>query len=465
MPATRITPTETFFLFIGSGVSVGNTQKLKVAGTAYVHKLLESGPKNWDLIAELLENPLLKGVAIKLTNNTYNSIVHEIYEDQSKRIIAALAKVPHVAVVHEAVLAGENEPESLGSPWRINDHDLTEEDPDYYMIRDAFFGEASEETRNRVNELLRLNRINIVPYQTNAELTMLVSSFIDDNENNLLFRVYVPSGRLYAAEAEKLLSLFRDWLNQTGRKAVRQDGYGTASGQVYEFFGTGPLAPGQLSLQFSDFAAFLSMCADNADGAIEQLIASGVEPMKAPGIVARYGRDVRRLHLDLKHERETRMLSIQQSFESELLEERLTAELSQVRADLTGALENLVPAVSTLAPVLPGVTLDRVGTINFTVNQQIIDRIERSVIQNVNGTAHLGPEAHELLDLVAKYADEYRPSLESDVHELEDSQARRSDRLSAKQRIKGFLFSLSGKLEDTALAILQSYIESKLHSS
>jgi 5-methylcytosine-specific restriction protein B len=34
-----------------------------------------------------------------------------------------------------------------------------------------------------------------------------------DDKPGLLFRVYVPSGRLYASEADKMLSLFRDWVS------------------------------------------------------------------------------------------------------------------------------------------------------------------------------------------------------------------------------------------------------------
>jgi hypothetical protein len=52
--------------------------------------------------------------------------------------------------------------------------------------------------------------------------------------------------------------------------------------------------------------------------------------------------------------------------------------------------------------------------------------------------------------------------LQSDALELEDPDARPADRLGAKQRLKGFLFKLSGRVEDTALGILQKYIESKV---
>ena len=57
------------------------------------------------------------------------------------------------------------------------------------------------------------------------------SSVNDDiTDPNLLFRVYIPSERLYAAEAGRLLDLFRDWLATTRGHGIRQSGYRTASG-------------------------------------------------------------------------------------------------------------------------------------------------------------------------------------------------------------------------------------------
>lgn len=87
---------------------------------------------------------------------------------------------------------------------------------------------------------------------------------------------------------------------------------------------------------------------------------------------------------------------------------------------------------------------------------------EGIVVQNIQGTTNINPEAKELLNLVKRFGAQDMVALESAVHELEDPDGRASDRLGARQRLKGFLLQLGGKVEDTALAILQSYVQNKL---
>jgi hypothetical protein len=49
--------------------------------------------------------------------------------------------------------------------------------------------------------------------------------FTEASPGRLLLRIYIPSERLYAAEARRILSLFRDWLITVRRRRVRQSGY------------------------------------------------------------------------------------------------------------------------------------------------------------------------------------------------------------------------------------------------
>ena len=357
--------------------------------------------------------------------------------------------------VHEAILTGEPSIELVG----YDDHESSET---YYAKEpNPYFSAPEESIRNKVSQLFEKCGINVVPYQTNAELSVLSSAFIDDNENNLLFRVYVPAGRLYAAEADKLLSLFQDWLSRAGRHHIRQDGYRTVSGQVYEFFGDASLAHGQLTREFDEFSGFVELCAEDSAAAIDFLLQTGVNRRSAADMVIRYGKEVRRLNLDLKYERESRMLAIKHSLESEIIEADNEASMSQVNE----LIEALVPRAGGMtpmgllaltSPVSPG------GPVTVNISQQIVNAVESTVVQNIQGTTNISPEAKELLGLVEQFGGQNTTVLESAVHELEDQDARLSDRLGAKQRLKGFLIQLGGKVEDAALTILQRYIESKM---
>jgi hypothetical protein len=127
-------------------------------------------------------------------------------------------------------------------------------------------------------------------------------------------------------------------------------------------------------------------------------------------------------------------------------------------------LEAAVPGPSDLSAALEPASVGAVAAsqTRITINQQIIQSVEGTVAQGLQGTLNLDPQAHELLDLVRRFGGAEAAALESALHELRDEDARNADRLRAKQRLKAFLFKLGGKVEDTALAILQKYIESKL---
>jgi hypothetical protein len=298
-----------------------------------------------------------------------------------------------------------------------------------------------------------------MPYRTNAELSVLAESFVDDNERNLLFRIYVPTGRLYAAEADKLLNLFRQWLTQVKKQRIRQDGYSTAAGTVYEFFGDHSAADLQLGAEFGHFSNFLDKCVDNPALARQELIGVGLDNSVSTTLVEKYGREAQRLNLDLRHELENRTLALRHMLENDLL------TVSQHGADNSGLLDRLLakpasaPLAALLGDVVDSAALQAQSTI--TITQQIINA-EGAIIHNLSGTQHYGVEAQDLLALIELFGGTNRDVLQSAVHELEDENARPADRLNARQQIKKFLLGLGGKVGTGALAVLQKYVENKL---
>ncbi|MGW2677154.1 hypothetical protein [Streptomyces sp. NPDC001436] len=447
-----------YFLLIGSHDQDFSANKLKVAGVRYRRKSLYSEPPNWEKIIQILEDPSLTAVIVKLTSNVFDCIVQSRYAEVSRRLFEALGKKPHLVMVHSSVLDGAAE--ETESPM---EHDEEGFDHESYMefVRRTYLAPPDAETRECVLGILARSGVSLTPYVTNAEMVTLAGSFIDDHERNLLFRVYVPSGRLYASEADKLLRLFHDWLTQVGRYAIRQDGYSTAAGRVYEFFGDEVLVSSEMTRQFSDFSNFLDLCAKDPDAAESELFSRGVERRSAADIVVRYGKSVRRINTDLRHERESRILAIRHRLESELLD--MVEGVSG--GELASMVESLVPGAATVAP-LQALSSFAAGAVTagatVTINQQIFHHVEGTVLQNVQGTVNLGAEAKELLALIASHGGRDAASLETDVHELEDLDARQADRLGAKARLSGFLVRLKDSVEGAGLAVLQKYLESKL---
>ncbi|MEE4588057.1 MULTISPECIES: hypothetical protein [Streptomyces violaceusniger group] len=449
------------FLLIGTDDREFSVNKLKVAGIPYRRKSLYSHPQNWERIIQLLEDPSLTAVLGKLTPPLFRIIAGSRgHADVAQRLFEALGKKPHMIFIHASALDGDEN----------DDYSPAHEDEDPHVhetyvdwLRRTSFAPPSEEIKNTVLALLDAAKVSLTSYSTNAEMSTLSGSFIDDYESNLLFRVYVPKGRLYAAEADRLLALFHDWLTQVGRHSVRQDGYSTAAGRVYEFFGDATLLPQEMSQQFNEFSNFLDLCASDPDAAEDELSNKGLARTSATDIVTRYGRSVRRINTDLRHERETRMLAIRHRLESELLD--ISEGEYADSADLDSFVNSLTPnpsAANTFGAISPTSAPPVTSGTTINVNQQIFQNLRGTVIQNVQGTVHLGPEAKELLQLIASHGGTEAGDLESAVHELEDSDARQAERLGAKAKLGAFLMRLRDTVEAAGLATLQKYLESKL---
>ena len=268
----------------------------------------------------------------------------------------------------------------------------------------------------------------------------------------------MPTGRIYAAEADRLLGLFREWLTKVKNLHIREDGYSTGRGKVYEFFGDKGVNSVALAEQFDDFSQFLDRCVDSPEDAVSSLAKMGVEERTAIDIVRRYGVESKRLQLDIRHAREAKLLSIQHRLESELMGEVDNDAVAGLVAGLVPAGNSLASALSQSAVAgLPGAQSDK----PIIVNQQIIGSVEGIVAQELHGSAEFGIEAAELVKLAEKFGGADALALQSAVYELEDEDARPVDHLGAKQQLKAFLYKLGGKVGDKTLEILQRYVESK----
>lgn len=285
-----------------------------------------------------------------------------------------------------------------------------------------------------------------------------------DDRAGLLFRVYIPSERLYASEAQRLLSLFRDWLIAIRRQGVRQDGYRTASGEMFEFFADTAVVQSDRRELFDSFSDFLTLCAENPPAAADLLAAAGLGRASSDELVARYGRDVRRLQVDLRHERERRMLTIRQGLEEQLLESGVdlrTIPISQINE----MVESLVPGPS--APeslmLLAAPWMARpMAPVTVNISPQIISAMESIIVQNVQGNVHLEPQARDIIELIDRFGGQESALLESAVRELEDADAPRDDRSAAKRRLKNFLRQLAGTAHVVGIDLLERYLESKM---
>lgn len=441
-----------FFLFLGDSDREGPASKLKASGIEYKKKRLESRLENWNSIFGYLESENIAGALVKLNGTTYTLMSQPAYGEAVDRLFSILHRIPHIVFVHESLLIADSNVDPA----------LNVEEDDHNLFN--YFVPPEPSVRDHVNGLMERYDLNVIPYRTNAELSVLASSFIDQNEKNLIFRLYVPSGRMWALEAEKLLQLFRDYLSRVSGLKVRQDQYRTDQGVVYEFFGDHVLDPSKLPKEFDDFSKLLDLCIASPGDATKMLISKSIETSVVHDIIERYGKEARRLHVDLKQEREKRVLSIRHRMESELVDVvKSDADWQAINQLVDISVPRLggVGSAVGFSPVAADRNTTAAGTI-ININPQIINSVNGIVAQQITGNQNFGLEANQLMELISKYGDGHKTDLASAVYELEDKAAKPADRLSAKQKLKSFLFKVASKTGDMAFGILQKYIEDKM---
>jgi len=438
-----------FFLFLGNADREGVTSKLVTTGISFKRKQLESSLANWMTIEDMLAEKNLAGTLAKFTNRTFAIMSHDPHYDEVPALFDALAKKPHIVFVHESFFTGKH--------TFVDDYLAPGEERSW---EEETFGTITDDIRTEMLRLMQAADLNIVTYTRNAELSVIASEFVDASARHLLFRIYMPNNRLWAGEAEKILQLFRDYLNRVSGLSVRQEQSSTRHGVVYEFFGDQTMSPSSLPEQFEQFSKFLDECAVDPEAARNTLTAFNVDARAVSDIVERYSKEARRLQIDLRQERERKLLSIRHRMESELADE---IGSSHELAAVEELVDMIMPRSTPMSALtLRGVPSTSAGSITVNLRPQIISSVSGIVAQEVSGTQNFGTEPAQLLELIHLHAGTRVPELTSAVYELEDDGAKAEARISARQKLKSFLFKLGDKVSTVALGVLQTYVEKKI---
>lgn len=455
-------------LFLGKADTEGVTIRLKAVGALYKRKMLESRVENWEKIIDIFEDFNVSSIIVKLTRTVFRALCLEEYAETRESLLKLISSKPNLFLAHESLLIDYDTAEGIryreeaetGDP----DPDLSDEYQygiDHYDYFDLF-DPLSREVIDEVTNLFNSYGITIIPYKKNVEMVVIASRFVEQNDSNLIFRIYVPSERMWANEAEKLLQLFREYLQKVSGLNVRQEQHRTNQGVVYEFFGGDGVEQTILPEKFNEFSSFMEICVSNPDHAKLLLESTNLNKAEVFNLVERYSREARRLHVDIKQERERKLLAIRHTLESELSEYVRTDQDWEIIGNI---IEGSVPPVTGISSAisidrrqLPGTSTN----ITYNLNPQIIGTINGVVAQQILGDQHLGTDAKQLLELIDAYAGTNKALLTSAVHELSDQSAAPEDRLIAKHKLKGFLNAAAGKIGDVALGVIQTYIEKQL---
>jgi hypothetical protein len=452
---------EPLILLLGNVDHEGITSPLKSSGEQYKKKLLASNPRNWSAIVGHFYGYRVRAVVAKLNASVYTLLALPEYQDVANELFAKIVTTRNAVFVYEDLLYPQHRNEDR---LDLGEHDSEDEMPRYGGEFSLY--QPPLRTLDVVNTMLRRYDLNLVPYRTTAEITVIASQLLEEVLEGLLFRIYVPAGRLWANEVDRLLQLFRDYLLRTGRKGIRLNEVRTDHGTSYEFRGDDTSPPASLTKEFEDFSRLLDLCVSDPREAEAMLGQKIADPKEVVGILTRYSKEAKRIQLDLRHDRERKLLDIRQRLESELTE-------SMQKENDWALIESLVAAAipeaqnisffgtadrhyTQVLPILSG------GDLTVNIQPQIFQTVNGVVAREIRGEVEISDETEELLTLIRKHGAAKSPELTSAIQLLSDPGIPKAERLTCAQKLKAFVFRIGGQIEPAAMGLLTAYIEKKL---
>ncbi len=462
----ELNPDAPTVLLIGTVDSEGVRSTLKTSGRQYKVKRIDSSVHNWGSICEQFGAFPIRCVLVKLTGTTYSYLADPRYVSSREQLLDCLASVPHALYAYEPLLSNTSERIDLELDEQIPSDLEAESD----TLFDYQYGFPPVEVREIVNQMLTDRGFEVVPYRGNAELTVLASSFISDVEDNLLFRVYVPCGKIWANETDRLLQLFQDYLSRVGHRSVRLDQHRTTRGIIYELFGLQGASGSEkgvkeITREFEDFSKFLDLAAIDPAQAEVFLQDRRIDKKEISIILTRYAKEAKRLQVDLRQERELKFLSVRHRLESELVEMLPPDAGIEI---IEALVEASIPKIAGVATILDSeqhllrVSSREIGAVTVNVRPQIIHAVNAVIAQEIHGDVNLTEQDRKLLELIAEHGGDKKSQLTSSVREFADDSAPKAGRVGARQKLKGFLHQLGSKATDMGIGLLQAYLENRL---
>jgi hypothetical protein len=430
-------------LLLGRVGGEGTLNLLTTTKRQYKKKLLESTPENWETIIEYFDLFEINSVLIKISDSTFHNLYDPTYDKVKKDLFSRIAKTRHIVFVEEHTLSRVN----ISNVEMVNSR-------------------LPKVIARSVLEWLEESDIDITPFGRTAEMNVLSEHFLIETEKNLIFRMYIPKGRIWSEQTEKLLQLFKDYLGRVSKIKTRLDQRATDNGTVYEFHGEEEHSDSSMQEKFKDFTSLMDLCNTDIAAAEELLRNVDINQSEASSIITKFSKEAKRLQLDIKHESETKTLALRHRMESELTD---IVQSSNEKLFIENIVNSIIPSVfntsllSAFGPAPVTVAPNNFNNASLpTVRNQIINIANIAISQEIRGNQFLGAEDVKIIELISQYGGNAKANLESAVHELADPGIPDPERLGAKQKIKKFLFDVGSKATDIGVGVLQSYIESKL---
>lgn len=415
---------------------------LRASDFEITKKLLNTSVNNWISICEILEQDEDKEIVVvaKFTEPVLEHLIDVEYYDVRKRLIDLILQRKHIVFVYSDNYHGYfNFREGFAEPDEVKNQKIEFDEQLKPMIKD-----------------LTDKGLNIVTYETLTDLELASQSFIENIAQGLLLKFYIPNNKFGSLELDKFIILFKDFISTVSDKAVRIHQNRTSQGITCTLYSeTTEISHDDVYGMFDDFTKFMELCVHDPEKATEILEAQDVPKEKISFLVSRHVKEAKRILLDLKQDKERRLLQARQNLETNLLEEHISS------TQLDETLSQLVLSSNNIKDLLGE---SKVGTVNLNINSQIINKVEGAVAKEFHGDINFSKEDEQLKLLIEKYSQSQaqKAELSSAVYEMNDKEIPAKEKKFAASKLKNFVIKYGEKIGDIGFGLLTKYLEQKM---
>lgn len=430
-------------------------------------KFLNTSVKNWESICEILEEDETNEIIVlgKFTENTLFRMCLPEYKAVVQRFTKLIKKKKHLFFIYKSNLFGDFSYLKINDENEINfEEESTEEK---YYFNDStlkswlYFKNVKEneiEYVNKVKEFIKKLNIdfNVLPYEKLVDIEISGQIFIENIAEGLIFKIYIPNDRIWSNEFDKFIILFRDYASTVANEELKITQNRTDSGTICSLYSLNKnIEEERVNVLYKEFTSFMDLCSSNTNEAIDIINNLNIDQVNKEKIIKKYLKESQRLLLDIKQEREIKLITIKHRLQNELQEAEITNELLNY-------VENSIPNSESKNIFLGSQVIQNQ---NVFINSQIIDKVDGIVCNELNGNIHFKPEEQELLKLIEKYSENITTAteLKTALYELKDSASSKESKRNGWQKIYGFLGKVGDKVGDVGVALLTKYIEQQMN--
>lgn len=455
-------------------VDRGTIQTVLQTNGYYRHtKLLKSSPKNWESICDLIENENSNNndliIIGKLTEHTLFRMCLPQYEEVVERLLSLLKKNKHILFIFKDNMFGNythfvNIDEKVEMPQFELDPENDIKFESYYLnyvsrwINGYDVKCSEDEYVEKVNNLVtRLNReLKVLPYEKLIDVEISGQNFIESIAEGMLFRVYIPNERIWSNEFTKFINLFRDYSSAFSNEEFKILQNKTDFGVVCSVYSNTNLPAEKINVLYKDFTQFMELCVSNPDEA-EKILTdlANIDEAKKKNILAKYIKESQRLILDIKQEREIKILNIKHRLQNEINEVEITEVVEKY-------IQDSIPIGQGFSNISSPTQI--IQNQKIYINSQVIEKVDGIVSKEINGNITFTNEEIQFEQLIEKYVSDFKEKteLQNGLFELKDPGSSKETKRASWQKLQGFLGKVADKVGEVGVSLLTKYLEQQI---